>query len=491
MLTGVRIISICTTLVVGGYSTVSLATERSGSQEATSAIEWQRNYDDQGRVIELRGPGGKTTRIQYTNDKDGRLKMVTKTYSDGTKVSYDYNPFGRRIGMTDALGNVRYEYDGFNRLIAVRRQDSPAITYTYDTLDRLQSISVDKEFTLTYSYDFLGRLAKMDTPAGVISYEYQNGQGQVIRTLPNGIRTVWEYHPNGHLAAITHVRADDHILAQFNYDYQPDGLIKQITELSLQGKRVIDYQYDTAQRLTAVTDSQGSKTEYRYDEVGNRTALTAAGAPTVFSTHDWAGRLVSQDGQPCNYDLAGNLVSCLGRLGNARFEYNGANLLKTVVTEKESIQYQYSGDDRLITRMNGKEKTLFIVDSLTDNWRPLMAIHSNGERTVYLWEGDMPLATITNGDAQFFLHDHLGSIRYVTDRKGQPIFKSDYSPFGEPRQSVDGKLLQPGFTGLFLDSDAQLYLTRARAYDPALGLFLQPDPEKTYPVRRSGRSLTV
>ena len=137
MLTGVRIISICTTLVVGGYSTISLATEHAGSQEATSAIEWQRNYDDQGRVIELRGPGGKTTSIQYTNDKDGRLKTVTKTYSDGTKVSYDYDSFGRRIGMTDAFGNVRYEYDGFNRLIAVHRQDSPAITYAYDTLDRL------------------------------------------------------------------------------------------------------------------------------------------------------------------------------------------------------------------------------------------------------------------------------------------------------------------------------------------------------------------
>jgi YD repeat-containing protein len=158
-----------------------------------------------------------------------------KELPDACKVTYKYDKFGRCVSMTDTGGTVRYKYDGFSRLIEVQRDGQPGISYTYDTMDRLKSVGVGKELTTSYSYDFLGRQAKIDTPAGSISYEYQTGQGLVVRTLSNRIRTIWEYRPDGSLQSISHAAKDNRLLAQFTYSYRPDGPINASKEWDPRG----------------------------------------------------------------------------------------------------------------------------------------------------------------------------------------------------------------------------------------------------------------
>jgi RHS repeat-associated protein len=449
--------------------------------KASIAMQWQFAYDDAGRIVKAVDSAGRQTTLHYELDSNKRVWRIVKDFPDASRVTYVFDHFGRPASMTDAGGTMHYAYDGFNRLTTTHRDGNPVITYMYDTLDRLRSVSVGDRGTIHYAYDFLGRLAEMETPVGRIAYEYHNGQGVIIRTLPNGIRTVWEYRPDGNLASITHVASDNRILAQFAYDYRPDGLINQINELSPLGQQIFKYDYDTVQRLTAVTDAQGGKIEYRYDTVGNRLAVLTPGTAPVASTYDWAGRLLSYNSQPCTHDTAGNLTSCLGRSGKATFDYNGAHLLKTVTTAYGAVHYQYDGDNRLIARTVGKDKTVFVVDPLADSWRPWLAIPPAGQQTFFIWEGETPLAVVTGGEVQFLLHDHLGSVRYLTDRTGRIIQTLDYSPFGEPRQNPTSELLQPGFAGLFFDPIAAVYLTRARAYEPSFGRFLQRDPKMRMP----------
>lgn len=148
-------------------------------------INWSFEYDDAGRITSVTDPSGQSTNIERIFDAQNQLQTLRRTLADGTQVILELDPFGRLDRMTDDLGTTTYTYDEFSRLTSVARSGQPPITYTYDTEDRITSMGVGNQ-TTSYTYDFLGRLASMDTPAGIVSYDYLTGQGQLIRTLPNG-----------------------------------------------------------------------------------------------------------------------------------------------------------------------------------------------------------------------------------------------------------------------------------------------------------------
>lgn len=440
-------------------------------------LSWSMRYDDAGRITSITDPAGRKTTVAYGVDEKKCLRTVTRIHADGTKVTWDLDQFGRRVGMTDAADTVRYTYDRLGRLATVCREGHPAIAYGYDTFDRLTAISLGGGLDIRYAFDFLGRLARIETPAGPIIFEYQTGLGKIIRTLPNGIRTVWEYRPDGLLGSITHVAKDDAVLLQFTYAYRPDGLIGAINEWSPQGEKAVKYQYDTSSRLMAVDDPRAGKIACRYDKCGNRIELRAGNDEAISSVYDWMGRIVRQNGHNCTHDAMGNLTAEAAKGGNRTFAYGAMSLLESARTDKGKVQYRYDGDGYLLARIGDSKTTSFISDPTADVWHPLLATNADGKHTLYIWEGDVPLAAIEGKTVRFFLHDHLGSIRCLADGEGKIIERLDYGPFGEPRQEASGTALRPGFAGLFYDPVALLYLTQARAYDPRLGRFLQRDPE--------------
>ena len=251
-----------------------------------SPIQWRIEYDQDGLVAKLIDPGGKATKLQYAFDEQKQLRKVTRELADGTSVVADFDERGRRVLMTDALGVVRYDYDELNRLIGVGREGQPKITYDYDTLDRLTSVGVGEDFKTRYIFDFLDRLAAIDSPAGKITYNYQTGQNKVIRTLPNGVWTVWERGPDGKLVSLTHVTKDHKVILKFEYAYRPDGLIEGIKEWSPQVQKTVAYEYDQVQRLVTVNDSRAGATRYTYDPLGNRTQVVNPDGRAINSAYD-------------------------------------------------------------------------------------------------------------------------------------------------------------------------------------------------------------
>ena len=82
----------------------------------------------------------------------------------------------------------------------------------------------------------------------------------------------------------------------------------------------------------------------------------------------------------------------------------------------------------------------------------------------------------------YLTHDHLGSLRMVTDQASNLIARHDYLPFGEEvpggsfgRSSKfgpnDGGYLPLKFTGQLRDDETGLDYFGARYYDSALGRF--------------------
>ena len=398
--------------------------------------------------------------------------------------------------MKDGEGEVAYHYDNRGQLNAVDRKGSAPIKYSYDDAGRLVELNIGNFYRIAWTYDFLGRIAKIETPAGIITYDYQTGQNTVVRSLPNGIRTIWKRQLNGELDEITHgfsnqLNAKQYsVLAQYQYSHGPDGRIAAINEYSGgQGKFTWQYAYDSMGRLVRATGSGGREYGYEYDQAGNRIKATTIGSPAQLCNYDWAGRLTSLDGKPVQYDACGNLTSATLNGVARKYAYRPDGRLAKAESGNESAEYRYDGNGQLVVRKSTSGETRFIPDPLSRIGHPLV-IDEGGVRTLVIWEGDTPLALVRNGKIEWLLHDHLGSVRMVTDAQGKVSRTCDYDPFGVPVNAERSASLTPGFAGLFRDDQAGSYLTTARAYAPMLGSFLQPDPEKWSPaITTKGLSL--
>jgi RHS repeat-associated protein len=443
-------------------------------------VGWGFGYDDQDRLTTLKDPAGRITRFDYIQDGKGKVTSVKKKLPAGTEVLQGLDRFGRLSSVKDSMGISQFTYDGFGRLSMVQRSGYPAVKFNHDTADRLTQIEVEKIGSIEYEYDFLGRFRFVKTPAGKIEYRYFPGKGSVERILPNGVWTRYEYQPDGKLQSIMHVGKDNKQLAKFTYAYRPDGLISERSEWRSSGERKISYQYDEVGRLLRVNDSKGNSTQYEYDKFGNRIGLSEAGR-TLKGSYDWAGRILNYGDEEFKRDAVGNVSQRRSKNGPAtEYVYDDENLLSSVKKAGEKIQYRYDGNGQLIERTSAGITTRYVPMPFSDVWKPLAATGAVSKNGLYIWVEGV-VGCITGRGAEYYLEDHAGSVCLVVDENGKIIEEPEYSPFGEYARDQQGLLPRPGFAGMFYDPHARLYLTRARAYDPLLGRFLQADPAKRVP----------
>jgi RHS repeat-associated protein len=86
----------------------------------------------------------------------------------------------------------------------------------------------------------------------------------------------------------------------------------------------------------------------------------------------------------------------------------------------------------------------------------------------------------------YYVTDHLGSVRALTNELGELVAYSDYYPFGleMPKRSLAGDdATKEGFAGHELDAETGLNYAGARYYDPDIGRWLPVDPHAaSYPA---------
>ncbi len=466
-------------------------------RSARDALQWNFHYDAEGRLDRVTDPGGHQTTTKYLVDDAGRTRKVVERLDDGREVTREFDQLGRLTVMLDAGGSVEYGHDDLGRLNQVAREGAPAITYSHARdSDQITRIEIGDFYTIDLRYDFLGRKMHMDTPAGEISTEYQRGRGEVIRSLPNGVQTVWKRSPNGALQHVTHRRLDGPaagtytILSSYQYHRGSDGRISDERAVSSRGQEQRRYDYDPMGRLLAAHGPADRSLRYVYDATGNRTNTAVTGEPAVASTYDWAGRLTSLGGTAVEHDDSGNLAALQLDDVARRYRYHPDGRLAEVRVGDETVTYAYDGNGHLISRTTSAGTTRFIPDPTAAYWQPLVIDGPDGSRTLVVWDGATPLALVRGGQTTWLLHDRMGSVRLLVDHSGTVAQYRDYDPFGVPDQALPSQELSPAYAALFWDDLAGVYLTPARAYQPSIGAFLQPDPQLRLPrAKRSSHSL--
>ncbi|MDM5182208.1 RHS repeat protein, partial [Massilia sp. DJPM01] len=150
-------------------------------------------------------------------------------------------------------------------------------TFTYDTAGNLETVKDALNRTTRFS--------KFD----------KHGNAQLVEA-PNGVATDLVFSPRGKLLSKT-VRSTG-LQAKTIYEYDHAGNMKKIT---LPDNSIINYTYDAAHRLTAITDSRGNRIDYVLDLTGNRVSEEVRDpdgklARQISRTFDTMGRMTSQSG---------------------------------------------------------------------------------------------------------------------------------------------------------------------------------------------------
>jgi YD repeat-containing protein len=195
----------------------------------------------------------------------------------------------------DTAGNVLFlteqataDADGTDGLAPVLQGNPRSWGYTYNsygevlTEDGPRNNATDANDTTTQLYypandSIIARRNKLHTATSPLNHTttydtYDNNGRPTQITLPDGTLKLLSYHPRGWLETTETKNSAGTLSEKTQYDYYPTGLLHTATQPN---GSVLTYQYDSAHRLTEVTDSLsaagvGNKVVYELDAMGNR-----------------------------------------------------------------------------------------------------------------------------------------------------------------------------------------------------------------------------
>lgn len=253
-----------------------------------------------------------------------------------------------------------------------------------------------------------GDLQFVTNAAGhVTEYLLYDAAGRVKRVRDaNGTVTRMDYHPRGWVTARRVVDPLGGPMAVSLFDYNASGDVTRVTQPD---GSWIDYHYDDARRLTAISDRFDNRVDYELDDAGNRLAERVKDPSGTLvresrRAFDQLGRLKQQlDAQNVatvfGYDANGNSTETVdGLQRETRQSYDALNRLRSTIQDYQGLNaetgFDYDAADNLV--------------AVTD---------PNGLVTQYEYDGLRNLLQLTSPDT--------GVTDYLNDAAGNRVWQRD------------------------------------------------------------------
>jgi RHS repeat-associated protein len=446
----------------------------------------------------------------------------------------EYDALGRPRHVRNDFVDTRFRHDSLDHLLeeavtfagvagadptrtfSIRREFSPtgavtrltypsgrAIRYERDILDRVTRIAQDQkgehypgdpalpDSTPLADYTFAGlalaRLSRTDGPTTDLRLD-PDGRLIEVRHASNdaAILTVQYLHDAlGNIRNSVEVAQD--FAAQLAFDYDPlsrlvdsrtagAAVLMDLSALEPSSQPLPDPLPDqqaaiNARFFTLPTATQVST--YAYDRAGNRVGQTDGTTVTAFTVNA-VDQYAQADGAALRYDGNGNLIEDAAWL----YGYDFRNQLVRAVRKQDGheIERVYDCFGRLQAEREAGTLRLFLLDG----HEPIEEYEGDGLALARstIFDPTLGEALLTSGAGRdsFPLCDVRHSVRYLFDRSGKRNFYI-YDPFGGLLQSLTPTDENPfRFAGKRAIGETGKLDFVYRAYDPALGRFLQRDP---------------
>ena len=321
--------------------------------------------------------------------------------------------------------------------------------------------------TTNYSYDEAGRLSEKTLGPTPVSYAY-NVRGWI-----------------GKIASAPFVSELRYENPRYGGAPLYSGMVSQWTwKHGQQPENDYVFSYDGVGRLVAAKHFvDGARTDgytergIRYDANGNLLAIsrTAGGAVSDSLRFTLGGDvLLDVSGTSTGvfeYDPSGNLVK--DGLNRLEFSYNCLNLMQTVQTTvgASKAQFTYGSDGRKLSEKAGTGGFEYMGS--------LIYAYRGG--TLSLAQAVTDEGTIQSAGVNYFIRDHLGSVRAVVDHTGKTVERNDYYPFGGRHENASLPLTGVNrykFGGKETLEPVSLDMLDfgARFYDPRIARWNTQDP---------------
>ena len=397
-------------------------------------------YDLHGRLVQSNGRNHLGGKDRYLARYDFTGRPVQ------TRESHSSSASGSQRGLTTTLA---YDHDGrlSSQRLALSSATIPMTTnYSYDEAGRLSEKTLGPT-PVSYTYNVRGWIGKIASAPFVSELRYENPRYGGA-PLYSGMVSQWTWK---------HGQQPEN-----DYVFSYDGV----------GRMVAAKHFVDGARTDGYTERG-----IRYDANGNLLAIsrTAGGAVSDSLRFTLGGDvLLDVSGTSTGvfeYDPSGNLVK--DGLNRLEFSYNCLNLMQTVQTTvgASKAQFTYGSDGRKLSekaRTGGFE----YLGSL---------IYAYRGGTLSLAQAVTDEGTIQSAGVNYFIRDHLGSVRAVVDHTGKIVERNDYYPFGGRHENASLPLTSVNrykFGGKETLEPVSLDMLDfgARFYDPRIARWNTQDP---------------
>ncbi len=289
------------------------------------------------------------------------------------------------------------------------------------------------------------------------------------------------------LQSIEHRDALDAVFASFVYELDPVGNRTAVTEHD--GRRV-EYDYDELYRLTgedifspgAVLASRTF--DYEYDLVGNRLSRNDSADGLTTYDYDDNDRLLQETtggvDTDYTYDDNGNTLSKISLTDRVFYEWNVENRLIAADTDGDGtndVTYEYDADGTRVSQTVNGEETRLLLDKNRPYAQVLEEYTPGGIIKVSYVHGHDLISQNRPADTgkSFYHYDGLGSTRALSNALGLATDGYIYDAFGQLISSTDSTPNLYLFAGEQRDANLGLDYLRARYLNPSFGRFINRD----------------
>jgi RHS repeat-associated protein len=392
-------------------------------------------------------------------------------------------PQAGKLGATihaatnSVVKSTAYAYNFHGGVTSITYPSGRTVNYAYNAAGQTLS-AIDTANSITYAsnaaYNAPGSLTSLQEGANLITTAFYTPRLQPCRISVKNTGSA----PSSCADTTTGNVMD--FTYGFNYGAADNGNVASIANNITNG-RSQSFTYDELNRVsTALT--QATSVTYCWGEVfgydawanlksiNHDSAHSASGCGTApLSVTPYLNNRLTDTG--FGFDAAGNMTSDPVNSSPNSYTFNAEGEL----TSAAGVNYTYDGDGSRVKKSSGK---LYWYGNGID---PLSESDASGNlRNEYIFLSGKRIAMLqlSSSTVNYYIADHLGSSRIVTNSSGSILDDSDFYPYGGERSYSSGSGNNYKFTGKERDAESRLDDFAARFYTSNYGRFLSADDAK-------------
>ncbi|MEX0990806.1 MAG: DUF6531 domain-containing protein [Actinomycetota bacterium] len=368
---------------------------------------WSFSYDARHNLTSVTGPAGTNISAQMTYT--ARNDVDTVTNARGFATDYGYDARGNLVTIDrPGQADTTLTREAVTGLVAsIKTGSNHSTSFGYNTRGELISVSPELGRPMTFDYDPSGRLVSMTEPRGNIEgmtpaeraaftwdYAYDAAGNLLLVRDPLDQETRYLYDRVGNLCRAIDANGTATLAApptgcanapalagETVYEYFEDDLLERVVAAD---ESATSYVYDAVGNLDLRTDAMGRQTSYVYDEANRLIRASYPLGRTFLYEHDAAGSICRMlDANGVAASGATSLIGCQaqGTTGETAYGFDNAGRTSSITyadADTPDVTFDYDQNSNRTQMTDGAGTETYAYDQLDR----LIAITRPGTGTI-------------------------------------------------------------------------------------------------------------